>query len=420
MKYRIGIIGVGYVGLPLINAFAKKDYYVKAYDINSKRINQLLKNIDLTNEISTKDLVKLNNKNIFTEKYADISDCNVYIVTVPTPVNSHNKPDLSHIISASKSLANILKKNDIVIYESTVYPGVTEDICVKELEKGSNLKFNLDFFVGYSPERVNPGDKINTIANTIKITSGSTPKVAKKIDKLYDSILDNGTFLTSSIKVAEACKVIENTQRDVNIALINELAIIFNNMNIDTLEVLEAASTKWNFIDFKPGLVGGHCIGVDPYYLTFKSEELGYRPNLILNARQINNDMVNFIVEQTIEILIKHKKIIQKSKILLLGYTFKENCPDMRNTKVKDVYKKLKFLGADVSVYDPHVNFDPDEEINFISNPFVSNKKFDSIIICVSHNEFFKLSTKDFDRISKKNKILIDLKGVVKNPTWRL
>ncbi len=420
MKYRIGIIGVGYVGLPLINAFANKDYYVKAYDINSKRINQLLKNIDLTNEISTKDLVKLNNKNIFTDKYADISDCNVYIVTVPTPVNSHNKPDLSHIISASKSLANILKKNDIVIYESTVYPGVTEDICVKELEKGSNLKFNLDFFVGYSPERVNPGDKINTIANTIKITSGSTPKVAKKIDKLYDSILDNGTFLTSSIKVAEACKVIENTQRDVNIALINELAIIFNNMNIDTLEVLEAASTKWNFIDFKPGLVGGHCIGVDPYYLTFKSEELGYRPNLILNARQINNDMVNFIVEQTIEILIKHKKIIQKSKILLLGYTFKENCPDMRNTKVKDVYKKLKFLGADVSVYDPHVNFDPDEEINFISNPFVSNKKFDSIIICVSHNEFFKLSTKDFDRISKKNKILIDLKGVVKNPTWRL
>ncbi len=420
MKYRIGIIGVGYVGLPLINAFAKKDYYVKGYDINSKRINQLLKNIDLTNEISTKDLVKLNNKNIFTDKYADISDCNVYIVTVPTPVNSHNKPDLSHIISASKSLANILKKNDIVIYESTVYPGVTEDICVKELEKGSNLKFNLDFFVGYSPERVNPGDKINTIANTIKITSGSTPKVAKKIDKLYDSILDNGTFLTSSIKVAEACKVIENTQRDVNIALINELAIIFNNMNIDTLEVLEAASTKWNFIDFKPGLVGGHCIGVDPYYLTFKSEELGYRPNLILNARQINNDMVNFIVEQTIEILIKHKKIIQKSKILLLGYTFKENCPDMRNTKVKDVYKKLKFLGADVSVYDPHVNFDPDEEINFISNPFVSNKKFDSIIICVSHNEFFKLSTKDFDRISKKNKILIDLKGVVKNPTWRL
>ena len=348
MKDKICIIGLGYVGLPLAHAFSSK-YPVVGFDINEKRIEELNNGYDRTEELSetqVKETIKNGMK--FSLDINDIKDCNIFIVTVPTPIDRNNKPDLTPLIKSSQTVGKVLKKNDIVIYESTVYPGVTEDICVPELEKVSGLKFNVDFFAGYSPERINPGDKEHTVTKILKVTSGSTPEIADKVDNLYKSIILAGTHKASSIKVAEASKVIENTQRDVNIALINELSLIFNTMSINTSEVIAAAATKWNFIKLMPGLVGGHCIGVDPYYLTYKAEELGYKPNLILGARQINNGMAKYIAERTIKLMIKKGIQIKDSKVLVLGITFKENCPDVRNTKIVDVVKALSDYGIQV------------------------------------------------------------------------
>jgi len=422
MKDKIAIIGLGYVGLPLAHAFAKK-YEVIGFDINQSRIDELNKGYDRTLELSDMQLKEVQDNMLFSTSLDDIAKCNIYIVTVPTPIDDSNRPDLTPLIKSSQMIGEVLNKGDIVIYESTVYPGVTEEICVKELEKISGLTFNIDFFAGYSPERINPGDKEHTVTKILKVTSGSTPGIAKKVDNLYASIIEAGTHLASSIKVAEASKVIENTQRDVNIALINELALIFDVMDIDTNEVIEAASTKWNFIKLRPGLVGGHCIGVDPYYLTYKAEELGYKPNLILGARQINNGMGKYIAEQTIKEMIKHDKKIKNANILILGVTFKEDCPDMRNTKVVDIIKELKTYGCNVDVYDPWVDIsEPKQHYRhgLIGNPFESEKKYDSIILAVAHKQFKELNTTSYENISTNKAVLIDVKGVIENPTWRL
>ena len=356
---KICIVGLGYVGLPLAVAFAEK-FQVIGFDISNNRIKELNADHDKTFEIENSLLKSVKNNIIYTTDIQDTKDCNIYIITVPTPIDRANRPDLSPLIDSSKTVGKVLSKGDIAIYESTVYPGVTEDICVPELEKASGMKFNEDFFCGYSPERINPGDKEHTVKNILKVTSGSTPEVAKQVNNLYKQIITAGTHMASSIKVAEASKVIENTQRDVNIALINELALIFDQMEIDTNEVIEAAASKWNFIKLTPGLVGGHCIGVDPYYLTFKAEELGYKPNLILASRQINNGMTKYIADKTIKEMIKAGKLVKESNILMLGVTFKENCPDMRNTKVIDIIDELEDFGASVDVYDPWV--DPNEQ----------------------------------------------------------
>ncbi len=423
MNKKIAVIGLGYVGLPLAHAFAKK-FDVVGFDINRLRVEELNNDFDRTLELSTTQLLEVKEQIIYSYDIDDIKDSNIYIVTVPTPIDSSNRPDLTPLIKSSQMLGKVLKKDDIVIYESTVYPGVTEEVCVPELECESGMRFNKDFFCGYSPERINPGDKEHTVTKILKITSGSTPEIATIVDKLYSSIIIAGTHKTSSIKVAEAAKVIENTQRDVNIALINELALIFDNIGIDTNEVIEAASTKWNFIKLKPGLVGGHCIGVDPYYLTFKAEELGYKPNLILGARQINNGMGKYIAEQTVKQMIKNDKKIKDSNVLVLGVTFKENCPDLRNTKVTDIVDELKEYGANVDIYDPWVDL---EEIKhhfnyelMERNPFENEKKYDCIVIAVAHNEFISLTEEDFKSISREKELLIDIKGIIKNPTWRL
>jgi len=418
----IAIIGLGYVGLPLAVAFAKK-YKVIGFDINFERINELHQNIDRTLELSQAELQDVQNNILYTDDIKVLKDANIYIVTVPTPIDKNNRPDLTPLIKSSQSVAKVLKKNDIVIYESTVYPGVTEEICVPELEKASSLIYNQDFFCGYSPERINPGDKEHTVTKILKVTSGSTPEIAQKVDALYKSIITAGTHLASSIKVAEASKVIENTQRDVNIALINELSLIFDTMNIDTNEVIEAAATKWNFIKLKPGLVGGHCIGVDPYYLTFKAEELGYKPNLILGARQINNGMGKYIAERTIKEMIAQDKKIKSANILMLGVTFKEDCPDMRNTKVVDIIEELKDYGCNIDVYDPWV--DPSEpkthyKHGIIENPFKKEKKYDAIIVAVAHKQFKVLTQIDYLHVSTSNPVIIDIKGIVENPSWRL
>ena len=423
MTKNICVVGLGYVGLPLLHAFAKKYKSVIGYDINDKRITELQKNYDRTHELSEEQLREIQKSVKFTYQLDEINGCNIFIVTVPTPIDSTNRPDLKPLISTSKSIGNILKKDDIVIYESTVYPGVTEEICVPILEKYSGLIFNKEFFCGYSPERINPGDKKHTVDKIIKVTSGSTPKIAVIVDELYKSIIMAGTHKASSIKVAEASKVIENTQRDVNIALINELALIFDTMGIDTNEVIEAASTKWNFNKLYPGLVGGHCIGVDPYYLTYKAEELGYKPNLILGARQINNGMGKYIAEQTIKVMISNDKKIKNSNVLILGVTFKEDCPDMRNTKVVDIIEELKTYGCNVDVYDPWVN--PDEEKThykhgIIENPFNNNKKYDAIIVAVAHKQFKELKETDYNSISIEKPVIMDIKGIVTNPNWRL
>ena len=383
----ICIIGLGYVGLPLAVAFSEK-FQVIGFDINSLRIKELQGGFDRTLEVKNDELDSVKNNLSFTSDISDAKHCNIFIVTVPTPIDSENRPNLSPLIESSLTIGSVLKKDDIVVYESTVYPGVTEDICAPALEKASLLKYNHDFFCGYSPERINPGDHEHTVKKIVKVTSGSTPSIAKKIDFLYNQIITAGTHCVSSIRIAEASKVIENTQRDVNIALINELAIIFDQMNIDTSEVIKAASTKWNFINLKPGLVGGHCIGVDPYYLTFKSQQLGYNPNLILAARQINNGMSKYIVDKTINEMTKVGKPIKGSSILVLGVTFKEDCPDMRNTKVVDIIEGLKGFGALVDVYDPWV--DNSEESSWykhgiIENPLKSNKVYDAIVVAVGH-----------------------------------
>jgi UDP-N-acetyl-D-galactosamine dehydrogenase len=423
MQYKIAVIGLGYVGLPLAHAFSEK-YEVIGFDINKERINELNDAYDRTLELDDIQMKEaINNGMQFSYDIDDITDCNIYVVTVPTPIDTSNRPDLTPLIKSSESVGKVLKKGDIVIYESTVYPGVTEEVCVPVLEKVSGLVFNQDFFAGYSPERINPGDKEHTVKKILKVTAGSTPEIAKKVDALYASVITAGTYLASSIKVAEASKVIENTQRDVNIALINELALIFDAMDIDTNDVIEAAATKWNFIKLTPGLVGGHCIGVDPYYLTYKAEKLGYKPNLILGARQINNGMGKYIAEQTIKQMIAYDKKIKEANILILGITFKENCPDLRNTKVVDIIDELKAYGCNIDVYDPWV--DPEEPKQYythgqIKNPFESDKKYDSIVLAVAHNQFKKLSRNEYEKISTKEAVLIDVKGIIENPTWRL
>ena len=417
---KISVIGLGYVGLPLAVAFAKK-FNVVGYDIDELRIKDLNEGNDQTLEVENDLLDSVKSNITFTSDILDTKDCNIYIVTVPTPLDKTNRPNLIPLIEASQSIAKVLKKDDVVIYESTVYPGVTRDICVPELEKYSGLIFNKDFFCGYSPERINPGDKEHTVTKILKVTSGSTPEIARKADDLYKKIITAGTHLVSSIEIAEASKVIENTQRDVNIALINELALIFDQMGIDTNEVIDAAATKWNFIRLTPGLVGGHCIGVDPYYLSFRAEEIGYKPDLILAARQINSGMGKFIADKTIKEMVKVGKVIKGSEVLILGLTFKENCPDMRNSQVTDIIRELYDSGARVDVYDPWIKSNQETKTyKMINDPLKSNKKYDAIVVAVSHNQFKAYSKSDYDNLSSNENVIIDIKNIVKNPTWRL
>ena len=421
MKIKICVIGLGYVGLPLAVTFSEK-YKVIGYDINQNRVSELKNGVDKTDEVSPDVLKNLGESLVFVSNKDAIKDCNIYIVTVPTPIDANNLPNLNFLISASQLVGSVLKENDIVIYESTVYPGVTEDVCVPEIEKYSGMVFNKSFYCGYSPERINPGDKTNTIKNILKVTSGSTPEIAKKIDDLYKTIIDAGTYMAPSIKVAEASKVIENIQRDVNIALVNELAIIFDRMDIDTHEVLSAAETKWNFIKFLTGLVGGHCIGVDPYYLSYKATDVGYIPDLILTSRTINNGMSKHIAEKTKSKMIEAGFEIKASEILVLGATFKENCPDMRNTKVLDIVDELSSCGANVELYDPWVenNMIEHNKYKFLEDPLSRNKTYDAIIVAVSHECFKKYSNVEYTKLSNSNAIVIDIKNIVENPTWKL
>lgn len=415
---KIAIIGLGYVGLPLACAFAKK-YSVIGFDINQQRVHELQQGIDKTQEISVNELSQTTNL-VFSCLLQDLADCQIYIITVPTPIDKNNLPDFNPLISASAMISQVLKPHDIVIYESTVYPGATEEVCIPELEK-SGLILNKDFGVGYSPERINPGDKTRRVETILKVTSGSNSYYAKIVDDLYRSVITAGTFLASSIKVAEASKVIENTQRDVNIALINELALIFNAIGIDTREVLDAASTKWNFIKLQPGLVGGHCIGVDPYYLAHKASSLGLNPNLILTSRTINNSMAKFIAEQTIKQLIAYDKPIKHSQILILGVTFKENCPDLRNTKVFDIGNELKNYGVSVTYSDPWVNLADIESIGHQAILFdeIPNHTYDAIIVAVGHKQFIG-QDQVIQQFCKQPAVLIDVKGILENPNWRL
>ena len=401
-KIKIAIIGLGYVGLPLAVEFGKK-FQVIGFDINAERVNELKNGIDRTNEINKKDLVSIKNL-ILTNNEIDIYQCNIFIVTVPTPISAFKTPDLNPLISASRMISKCLKKDDVVIYESTVDPGCTEEDCVPILEKGSGLIFNSDFYCGYSPERINPGDKINTLTKIKKVTSGSTPEIANLVDLLYSQIIVAGTHKASSIKVAEASKAIENAQRDINISFVNELSLIFDRMGIDTDDVIEAASTKWNFLKFKPGLVGGHCIGVDPYYLAHKSESLGYYPQVILSGRRVNDMMGGFVASKVVKLLIKNEFKIACSRALILGFTFKENCPDIRNSKVIDIYNELKQYKIDVDVYDPHANI---EEVNTEYGIQLINKletKYDAIILAVSHLEFLDL---DYSKLKSQSKSII-------------
>ena len=408
LNKKIGIVGLGYVGLPLAVEFSKK-YKVVGFDINIKRINELKKRIDTTLEVTTKELeIAIDNELKFTNNQENLSNLDFYIITVPTPIDNEKKPDLQPIIKASNLVGKYLNKNNIVIYESTVYPGLTEDVCVPILENKSKLKYNKDFFVGYSPERINPGDKQRTLTKIVKVTSGSNPDTAKIVDDLYSSIIDAGTYMASSIKVAEASKVIENSQRDINIAFVNELSKIFNLMDIDTLDVLEAAGTKWNFMNFKPGLVGGHCIGVDPYYLAEKALMLNYNPDVILSGRRINDSMASHVAEQITFMINKNKF----AKILLLGLTFKENCPDIRNSQVLNVIKILKKEYKNLVLVDPLADLSvlkKQHNIECLSQ--IPNLKFDLISICVPHEYFYKI---EYDNYLNKNGKIYDLKGILK------
>lgn len=411
-EIKIAMIGLGYVGLPLAVEFGKI-YETVGFDISEKRIEELKKNIDKTLEVEPEKLSSASFLS-YTSKLEDIKKCNYYIVTVPTPIDKHKNPDLKPLIMASETVGKVLKKGDIVIYESTVYPGATEEDCVPVLEKFSGLKFNIDFFCGYSPERINPGDKEHTVSKIKKVTSGSTPEVAVKVNELYKSIINAGTHLAPSIKVAEAAKVIENTQRDINIAFVNELALIFNKMNIDTNAVLEAAGTKWNFLNFKPGLVGGHCIGVDPYYLTFKAQSIGYHPEVILAGRRINDSMGAYVAEQVIKLMIKKGHVINNSKILVLGITFKENVPDIRNSKVIDIINELKDFSCCVDVYDPWADpCEVKEEYDIqLSNKQEITQKYDAVILAVAHKEFNNIDVKSF---CNNNTVIYDIKGFLKD-----
>ena len=410
-NYNIGIIGLGYVGLPLAVEFGKK-YNTIGFDISEKRITELNTGYDRTREITSIE-IQNSNKLSFTNNFKDIAKCNFYIITVPTPIDKYNNPDLTPLKSASQIIGKILKKDDIVVYESTVYPGATEEVCVPILEEFSKLQYNKDFFCGYSPERINPGDKQHTLVSIKKVTSGSTLEIGIQINELYKSIISAGTFLVSTIKVAEAAKVIENTQRDINIAFVNELALIFNLLGIDTNEVLEAASTKWNFLPFKPGLVGGHCIGVDPFYLTYKAQEMGYNPEIILSGRRLNDRMSEYITSKFIKLMINKGIKIQGSKVLILGLTFKENCPDIRNSKVFDIIKELTEYGVIIDLYDPWANKDDVELYSgLILKEVLDINKYEGIIHAVAHTEFNNL---DLNKRDKINTVLYDIKSSLKS-----
>ncbi|GAP44914.1 nucleotide sugar dehydrogenase [Lentimicrobium saccharophilum] len=405
---KICVIGLGYVGLPLAVEFGKK-FPVTGFDINQTRVNELMAGHDRTLETSDEDLAAAVYLK-YTTSIEDIKDCNYYIVTVPTPIDSHKRPDLTPLLKASETVGKVLKKGDIVIYESTVYPGATEEECVPLLEKFSGLAFNRDFFCGYSPERINPGDKVHTVTKILKVTSGSTPEVAKKVDDLYKSIITAGTFMASSLKVAEAAKVIENSQRDINIAFVNELALIFNKIGIDTQEVLAAAGTKWNFLKFFPGLVGGHCIGVDPYYLTHKAQELGYNPEIILAGRRLNDNMGFYVANRTIKLMIKKGHTIAGSRVLVLGITFKENCPDIRNSRVIDVVNEFRDFSCKVDVYDPwadHAEVKHEYGLDLIDKP---NGNYDAVVLAVAHNQFKETDIRSFGH---SDSVFYDIKGLL-------
>ena len=423
-KDKIAIIGLGYVGLPLARLFATK-YSVVGFDINETRISELQQGKDVTLEIEDdvlkaviKDSADSNDGLYCSSNIEDIKDCNYYVVTVPTPIDKNNRPDLTPLYKSSETVGKVLKKGDIVIYESTVYPGVTEDECIPVLEKISGLKFNTDFYAGYSPERINPGDKEHTVEKILKVTAGSTPEIGVKVNDLYASVITAGTHLAPTIKVAEAAKVIENSQRDINIAFVNELAKIFNLMDIDTHSVLEAAGTKWNFLPFKPGLVGGHCIGVDPYYLAQKAQEVGYHPEIILAGRRVNDGMGQYVASEIIKLMVERDIRIKNAKILALGITFKENCPDVRNTKAVDVINQLDSYGTDISLYDPWAN--PEEvkhEYNLETTQQLPEGKFDAIVLTVAHKEFLDLN---LEELLNPNGIIYDVKGIMKKYDGRL
>jgi UDP-N-acetyl-D-galactosamine dehydrogenase len=414
---KIAVIGLGYVGLPLARLFATK-YNVVGFDINQTRIKELRNGHDVTLEVEDHILQSVlkstNNENLGLYCSFDleaIKDCNYYIVTVPTPVDKNNRPDLTPLYKASETVGKVLKRGDIVIYESTVYPGATEEECIPVLERTSGLQFNVDFYAGYSPERINPGDKEHTVEKILKVTSGSTPEIGQQVDALYNSVILAGTHLAPSIKVAEAAKVIENSQRDINIAFVNELAKIFNLMNIDTHAVLEAAGTKWNFLPFKPGLVGGHCIGVDPYYLAQKAQELGYHPEIILAGRRLNDSMGEYVASQVVKLMIKEGISVNGSSLLMLGITFKENCPDVRNTKIVDVITSLKEYGINITIFDPWANI---EEVKFeyelVTNNKMPDDKFDAIVLGVAHAEYMNIN---YDNYLKSNSVIYDVKNIL-------
>ena len=450
---RIAVIGLGYVGLPLARLFATK-YPVVGLDINLKRVEELRKGHDATLEVEDDVLqsvllktypfaakpslhLQLNDSGVngfesgddeqeaeaqnglyCTSDLGDISNCNYYIITVPTPIDKNNRPDLTPLYKSSEAVSSVLKKGDTVIYESTVYPGVTEDECVPVLERVSGLKFNQDFFVGYSPERINPGDKEHTVDKILKVTAGSTPEIGKKVDALYKAVITAGTHLAPTIKVAEAAKVIENSQRDINIAFVNELAKIFNLLDINTNDVLEAAGTKWNFLPFRPGLVGGHCIGVDPYYLAQKAQEMGYHPEIILAGRRMNDSMGKYVASEVIKLMLKNDLKVKGANILVLGITFKENCPDVRNTKVADVAKELQSYGTNVTIYDPLANPDAvKHEYNLDTTQNLQTQRFDAVVLAVAHTEFLEI---DLDGLKNENAVVYDVKGVLEQVNGKL
>lgn len=411
-ELKIAIIGLGYVGLPLAVEFGKK-VPVVGFDIHQKRIDELKSGQDHTLEVSKEELAQANQLR-YSANLEDLKDCNFFIVTVPTPIDEFKQPDLSPLVKASTSIAQVLKAGDVVVYESTVYPGATEETCIPVLEKVSGLRFNQDFFAGYSPERINPGDKLHRVTNILKITSGSTPEVADFVDQVYNLVIEAGTHKAPSIRVAEAAKVIENTQRDVNIALINELAVIFNKIGIDTEDVLKAAGTKWNFLPFRPGLVGGHCIGVDPYYLTHKAQSLGIHPEIILAARRLNDRMGEYVATQLIKEMVKKRIQVVGSKILVMGLSFKENCPDIRNTKIVDMVKALKEYELDLDIYDPWVNAEEvKNEYGLAPIQSPQFNQYDAIILAVAHDQFTQMSAQDFHALGKAQYVLFDLKYVL-------
>lgn len=409
---KIAIIGLGYVGLPLAVEFGKL-LPVVGFDIQQKRIQELQSGHDHTLEVSSEEL-KQATQLTYSANLDDLRSCNFFIVTVPTPIDEFKQPDLTPLIKASTSIGKVLKKGDVVVYESTVYPGATEEACIPVLEQVSGLKFNQDFFAGYSPERINPGDKLHRVTNILKITSGSTPEVADFVDQVYNLVIEAGTHKAASIKVAEAAKVIENTQRDVNIALINKLAVIFNKLGIDTEAVLQAAGTKWNFLPFRPGLVGGHCIGVDPYYLTHKAQSLGLHPEIILAARRLNDRMGEYVATQLIKEMVKQRIQVVGSKILVMGLSFKENCPDIRNTKIVDMVKALKEYDLDLDIYDPWVDpLDAAKEYGIDPVASLANAKYDAIVLAVAHNQFKRMSIDEFKALAKEKYVLYDLKYIL-------